>query len=99
MSSYISDANFLFVTLETKYSYNLYQFDLEQLDESIKHDGVIKSPQWIFGYLKDEVKEMIAEKMGVDDQVVPPLLGIHVRAPNTRLKIKVNNKLIVLFHH
>lgn len=59
-NTYITDANFLFVTLETKHGYNLYQFDLEQLDESIKDDGPIKAPQHIFSYTKDEVKELVS---------------------------------------
>jgi hypothetical protein len=57
------------VTLETKHSYNLYQFDLEQLDESIKHDGKIKAPQHIFGYTKEEVKQMLYDNMGEEVQV------------------------------
>lgn len=38
VSTYITDSNFLFALLETKVGYNLYSFDLQNLDESIKND-------------------------------------------------------------
>lgn len=52
VSTYITDSNFLFALLETKVGYNLYSFDLETLDESIKNDQKIDLPKWIFGYTK-----------------------------------------------
>jgi len=95
-NNYITESNDLFITCETDEGYNLYHLDCEQFDG---RKDQIKGPKWRFYYTKEQAKEIYNNATGSNLLTPPPLLGLHVRSPNHREKIKVNKKLVVFFIH